>query len=145
MLHTKLAHKFVEEMPETLAPGTLYVSMRYATVLHLCCCGCGCEVVTPLSPVQWRVSFDGESITLDPSVGSWALPCRSHYVIRNGQVIQALPWTEEEVQQGHDKQKRARSTYFGTDVEEPQKSTATSAVTTPSWVRRLINLVRRGS
>jgi hypothetical protein len=142
MMYTTIAHKFVEEMPQSLEPGTLYVSTRYATVLHLCCCGCGSEVVTPLSPVQWRVSFDGETITLDPSVGSWALPCRSHYVIRNGQVIEALPWSEEEVQQGQVNQRRARRNYYGSGVGEARKPTAPIAVPQLSWVRRILNLFR---
>ncbi|MDH2356437.1 DUF6527 family protein [Bradyrhizobium sp. SSUT112] len=24
--------------------------------MHLCCCGCGREVVTPLTPAQWRLT-----------------------------------------------------------------------------------------
>jgi hypothetical protein len=61
--------------------GVLYVSPGYATVTHLCCCGCGAEVVTPLSPTDWKLTFDGVAISLSPSVGNWSLPCRSHYFI----------------------------------------------------------------
>jgi hypothetical protein len=143
MLYTKLKHQFVNEMPESLQPGTLYVSVRYATVLHLCCCGCGSEVVTPLSPVQWRVGFDGETISLDPSVGSWDLPCRSHYVIRNGQIIEALPWSEEQVLQGQVNQKRARRNFYGSENEEPPEPTAAIAGPKLSWGRRILGLFRR--
>jgi hypothetical protein len=142
MLYNDVTHKFVDEVPERLEPGTLYVSMRYATALHLCCCGCGSEVVTPLSPVQWRVTFDGETITLDPSVGSWALPCRSHYVIRNGHVIEALPWSEEEVRQGQVNQKRARKHYYGSDVEVSQERAVQIALPQLSWGRRILDLFR---
>jgi hypothetical protein len=110
--HRKLDHRFVEDIPETLEPGVLYVSMRYATAIHLCCCGCEREVVTPFSPAQWKMTFDGEGVSLHPSIGSWALPCRSHYVIRNGQVIVAPQWSDEEVEYGRLKDKSARSAYY---------------------------------
>ena len=58
--------------------------MRYATAVHLCCCGCKREVVTPLSPAQWRLTFDGENVSLHPSIGSGALPSRSHYFLKRG-------------------------------------------------------------
>jgi len=77
-----LAPRFVESIPEALEGDVLYVSMTFATAIHLCACGCGREVVTPLSPTDWKLWFDGEHVTLDPSVGNWNFPCRSHYWIR---------------------------------------------------------------
>ena len=112
--YRRLDHQFVEDIPETLEPGILYVSLRYATALHLCCCGCKREVVTPLSPAQWRMTFDGESVSLDPSIGSWGLPCRSHYVVSKGRVIEAAQWSDEEVEDGRLKDRAARSAYFET-------------------------------
>ncbi len=64
----------------------LYVSIEFTTVVHKCCCGCGREVVTPLSPTDWKLTFDGVSISLHPSIGSWNLPCQSHYWIRHNRV-----------------------------------------------------------
>jgi len=65
-----LTHEFVEFVPRELRQGVLYVSIPYATVIHMCCCGCGQQVVTPLAPSQWTLSFDGKSISLHPSVGN---------------------------------------------------------------------------
>ena len=79
-------HQFVDLVPETLSEGVLYVSMVYATVIHKCCCGCGNKVVTPLGPKQWMLTFDGQSISLSPSVGNWNYPCRSHYLICSSNV-----------------------------------------------------------
>jgi hypothetical protein len=73
---------FVESAPDQLEEGVLYVSTTYASAMHLCCCGCGTEVITPLSPARWSITFDGETISLWPSVGNWSQPCRSHYIIR---------------------------------------------------------------
>ncbi len=73
---TRLGPEFVTTMPESLLPGVLYVSMEYATVIHLCACGCGSEAVTPLSPTDWSMRYDGVAVTLHPSVGNWSFPCR---------------------------------------------------------------------
>lgn len=98
MMRTRtLEHRFVRSIPRELEGGILYVSMEYATVVHSCCCGCGEQVVTPLSPTDWRMIYDGESVSLMPSIGNWQLPCRSHYVIRRGRVIEAGPWSPEQV------------------------------------------------
>lgn len=85
-----LVHSFVGCIPERLAPGTIYVSTSYATVVHLCACGCGIEVVTPIGPGDWRMGWNGCSITLEPSIGSEGLVCRSHYRIRDG-LVEWLP------------------------------------------------------
>ena len=81
-----LRHEFVENAPEVLEPDTLYVSIPFATVLHSCACGCGHEVVTPLSPSGWALTYDGVSVSLSPSIGNWNFPCRSHYVIAHDKV-----------------------------------------------------------
>jgi hypothetical protein len=78
-----MQHKFVEFVPEDIQPNTLYVSVEYGTAVHKCCCGCGEEVVTPLTPTDWKLKFDGESVSLAPSIGNWSFKCRSHYFIRN--------------------------------------------------------------
>src|SRR6266436_4735734 len=94
---TTLAHEFVEYIPDELKDGTLYVSMPFATVAHKCCCGCGKEVVTPLSPTDWKLIFDGKSISLDPSIGNWSFECQSHYWIRGSTVKWAQQWSREEI------------------------------------------------
>ena len=113
MLLTSLEHRFMSVIPEELEPGILYVSMEYATAAHSCCCGCGEEIVTPFTPTDWRMQFDGETISLNPSVGSWTLPCRSHYVIKRGKVIEAGPWSDEKIQAERHRDKRAKQQYYG--------------------------------
>lgn len=79
-----ITHQYVEYIPERLQPGVLYISKRFRTASHLCCCGCGLKVVTPLNPAKWSLSDHGSSVSLSPSVGNWSFPCRSHYlIIRN--------------------------------------------------------------
>jgi hypothetical protein len=96
----QLRHEFVETIPDRLDDGVIYVSVSYATVLHLCCCGCGSEVVTPLSPDSWSVTFDGQSVSLRPSIGNWSFPCRSHYWIDRNTVRWEIGWDQEEEGKG---------------------------------------------
>jgi hypothetical protein len=94
MNQTRFQHKFVDQVPEMLECGVLYISLSFSTSIHLCACGCGNEVVTPLSADDWVVIFDGENASLYPSIGNWSFPCKSHYWIRHGSVVVAESWTE---------------------------------------------------
>jgi hypothetical protein len=114
-----LAHEFVEFIPDVLEEEKIYVSMEYATVVHKCCCGCGKEVVTPLSPTDWKLIFNGKTISLDPSIGNWGFPCRSHYWIRNNRVKWAEQWTQARIEAGRAHDRWAKERYF-TGAEAPQ-------------------------
>ena len=111
-----LRHEFVEFMPDAIEEGTLYVSMEYATVIHKCCCGCGNKVVTPLSPTDWKLIYDGRAITLDPSIGNWGFACRSHYWIKGDKVRWSTQWTRDEVEAGRRQDISAKERYLGTAV-----------------------------
>jgi Family of unknown function (DUF6527) len=113
MHHTRLEHRFVKQLPERLEASVLYISMEYATAAHCCCCGCGEEVVTPFTPTDWSMTFDGETISLSPSIGNWNFACRSHYFIRCGQVIKASTWDDEQVKNSRQKDKAAKAIYYG--------------------------------
>ena len=107
-----LAHEFVKAIPDELEERTLYVSMDYATVVHKCCCGCGREVVTPLSPTDWKLIYDGELISLIPSIGNWSFECRSHYWIARSTVRRARQWSEEKVEAGRARDRRAKEKQY---------------------------------
>ncbi len=112
MQYTVLKHQFVKNLPDRLDPGVLYISIEYATVAHLCCCGCGVEVVTPLTPTDWNMTFDGETISLWPSVGNWNDACRSHYVVRRSKVISALPWSDRRIEAEWQRDRNAKGRYY---------------------------------
>jgi hypothetical protein len=119
----------------------LYVSLEFGSVAHSCCCGCGEEVVTPLTPTDWNITYDGETVTLHPSVGSWTLSCRSHYVIRRNRVIEAPGWSEAQVAAERRRDREAKARYFEQDasapVAQPQNEPTETPPATPPWWHRL--------
>lgn len=125
MRYTRLKHQFVTHLPAPLEPGVLYISIEYATVAHLCCCGCGTEVVTPLTPTDWKMTFDGESISLWPSVGNWNDACRSHYVIERGQVIAAPAWSDQRIEAEWWRDRAAKERHFAMRGESRTDGLAT--------------------
>ena len=130
MKQIQLLPRFVEFIPEELEDGILYVSMEYRTTAHLCCCGCGNAVYLPLNPTQWRITFDGDSVWLEPSVGSWSLPCRSHYWIRANRILWAEQWTTDRVEQSRALGQSSRDNYFASPLPPSSSPTVSPMPTT---------------
>lgn len=125
----KLRHEFVETIPNSLAEGTLYISIAYATAIHKCCCGCGNEVVTPLSPTDWKLTFDGETVSLDPSIGNWSFTCQSHYWIDGNIVHWASRWSKKQIEAGRKRDRIAKNQYFKNRRASPIESTSADSDT----------------
>ncbi len=116
-----LTHVFVEYIPNHLTGGVIYISIPFATVVHRCCCGCGNEVVTPLGPTDWKLTFDGESISLYPSIGNWNFECKSHYWIIRNKVQWARRYSPYDIEVGRDADRSEKSKFY-----ENEKMTASS-------------------
>lgn len=108
----KLTHKFVKNVPDKLEDGIIYISLDYNMAIHKCCSGCGMEVATPLSPTDWKLIYDGETISLYPSIGNWSLPCRSHYWITKDEVKWAPKWSRKQVKEGREEEVLDKDEYY---------------------------------
>ncbi len=135
-----LRHEFVDFVPENLEEGVLYVSIPYATASHRCCCGCGHEVVTPLTPTDWSMSFNGISVSLDPSIGNWSFPCKSHYWIEHGKINWATKWSSERVEQGRSWDQTRKESYYGKSDRPELLDQLTDP---PSWLSRFFKRMNR--
>lgn len=107
-----MRHEFVEFIPCELEEGVLYISIPYTTAVHNCCCGCGNRVVTPLTPADWKFSYDGEAVWLSPSIGNWNFPCQSHYWIKRSRISWAGQWSAEEIASGRKRDQLAKQRHF---------------------------------
>jgi hypothetical protein len=104
-----LRPEFVRSIPEKLEEGVIYVSIPYTTAIHLCACGCGREVITPISPTDWKLTFDAETVSLDPSIGNWSFPCQSHYWLRRNQIRWERQMTREQIDAGRAANRRRKA------------------------------------
>lgn len=79
---------YCESIPEHLESGKIYISEKYKTASHLCACGCGNIVVTPLSGgTVWKLNKNADgTISLSGSIGNKYFECKSHYFIENNAI-----------------------------------------------------------
>lgn len=128
-----MTHKFVDRIPDLLEDKVLYVSIEYETVIHKCACGCGSEVVTPLSPADWSLTFNGETISLDPSIGNWSLDCKSHYWIRNNKIVWSSKWSADEIKKVKASDFEAKKEHFERNNEKANKQKKESKEIKSLW------------
>lgn len=108
-----IRHEFVDFVPEVVEEGVLYVSIPYTTATHKCACGCGEIVVTPIKPTDWTLTWNGDTVSMSPSIGNWSFPCQSHYFIEENKIIWARKWSASEIRTGRAYDKIAKDRYYG--------------------------------
>jgi len=83
----KFKIKFVNKVPKDLLERVLYICLEHGIIVHKCACGCGEKTVTPLDKEHgWIMKYDGQTITLRPSIGNFSIPCKSHYYITENKI-----------------------------------------------------------
>lgn len=127
----KLQH--VHYMPKTLEFGVLYVSKEFKTASHLCACGCGLRVNTPLKPTEWTLQEASDGVSLYPSIGNWQQPCKSHYWINKGEVKWSNQWTAEQISMGRMYEEKRRVDYF----ERQEASKENIFKSFMCWIKKL--------
>jgi hypothetical protein len=110
----------VHYMPKELESGVLYVAEEFGTAAHLCACGCGSKIRTPIGATEWEVEETAWGPSLRPSVGNWQKPCHSHYWIREGEVIWSERWSPEEIAAGRAQEEALRTAYYDALCERPR-------------------------
>ncbi|HJE67209.1 DUF6527 family protein [Pseudomonas oryzihabitans] len=113
-----LTPQFVLSFPQELEPGELYLAMEFATAAHLCACGCGNKVITPFSPTDWQLLFDGETVSLKPSIGNWSFKCRSHYWVRSGRIEWAGDMSQAAINAGRKSDAEAKALVKSSRLED---------------------------
>ena len=121
-----MQHRFVEIIPDAVEDGVLYISLKYCTAIHKCACGCGNEVVTPISPTDWKLIFDGKTVSLSPSIGNWSFNCQSHYWIKRNEIVYAREWDKEEIQFGRTNDEKRKAKYYNKENESVSSVTKRS-------------------
>jgi hypothetical protein len=135
---TSYTHRFIETLPDNLDEGVLFVSVKYSTCAHRCMCGCGREVVTPIHPTKWILIFDGVTVSLKPSIGSWSLACQSHYWLNGGQVIWVDLFSDEEIDAVRARDVEAQNEYYKPRVSTPEIGRHQKQPSQAGWWQRMM-------
>lgn len=104
--------EYVEFIPKALEDGVLYISRKFKTASHPCCCGCGTKIVTPLRETEYSLIDRRGVISLHPSIGNWIHPCQSHYWIRDNRVLWAGAMSRAEIHLGRACDDAIKKAYF---------------------------------
>lgn len=102
----------VHYLPKELEVGILYVSIEFGVAGHLCACGCGNKIITPLGETEWSFKNENDKPTLFPSIGNWQLPCKAHYWIERGKIHWSYQFTNEEIIAGNINEELKRKKYY---------------------------------
>jgi hypothetical protein len=124
----------VHYMPMELSPGILYVSEEFNVAGHLCPCGCGNKIITPLTPTEWSFAVDEGKPSLYPSIGNWQLPCRSHYWIIAGEIEWSHQWTDKQIKAGRMAEEKRRRSYYENINSKHEKGSFFKRVS--SWFKQ---------
>lgn len=135
----RLTLRRVHYMPKKLEPGILYVSEEFDVAGHLCACGCGNKVMTPLGPTEWSFTDTPKGPSLRPSIGSWQLPCRSHYWIDGGRIEWSSAWSSAQVERGRRAEEERRREYY--ESRKPKKEFAAARI--KRWLDWVLSWFRR--
>jgi hypothetical protein len=117
MTSSAVRHEFVNLIPDELVEGTLYVSIPYAIAVHKCMSGCGLDVVTPLSPTDWELISDGETVSLFTLGWKLELALRVPLLDTTGSRAVAPRWSREEIARGRARDAAAKESYFATRLQ----------------------------
>ena len=71
-----------------------------------------------MAPAEWKLTYDGRTISLAPSIGNWSFRCRSHYWIDEGSVRWAAGFSEDEVALVRQEARDRRAGYYQTKRAE---------------------------
>ncbi|AJW71752.1 DUF6527 family protein [Nitrosopumilus adriaticus] len=113
MKRKMIRHKFVDLIPDMVEEGVIYISIPFSTATHKCVCGCGEIIVTPIKPTDWEIIWNGDTVSLNPSIGNWSLPCQSHYWIEENKIIWSRKWNDLEIEIGREKDTVAKAKHYG--------------------------------
>jgi Family of unknown function (DUF6527) len=135
---TSIRPEFVEFVPTELEDGVLYISTTYRTAVHRCACGCGSKITTPIRPPRWRFTYDGETVSLYPSIGNWSYPCQSHYWIEHNRIEWAPKWSQARITAGRARDRADRQRYY-----RRVEAKSTSSAKPDEGDKKNVGLIRR--
>lgn len=126
---TKINLKRVHFIPGEISEGILYYSEEYDIAVHICPCGCGNRIYTPIGPTDWEISINQTNVTLFPSISNWQ-QCKSHYWIVDGRFDLSEPVSYRQAKNRWKSQEKWSKKYY-------------ASLYPKSWTETLASLFRK--
>jgi len=120
--------KRVDRLPSVVDENVVYVCDEYEIAALKCACGCGHTVTLLLDDGHQVRDVEGFA-DISPSIGVWDAACKSHFWIRQGNVIWGRTFSEHEI-------RAAMGEQLSRHLELTQLSRP--------WYKRLANWITRG-
>jgi len=79
--------------------------------------------------------FDGDTVSLYPSIGNWNFPCRSHYWIRYDHVEWAEDWPKWKVEAVAVRDEREKALFYDTQADDDSKNNQRAKMQKSFWAR----------
>lgn len=121
-MSNNLQHKFVQTIPEHIESGVLYISTEFRMSSHKCGCGCGERIDILFSPTDWELIFNGETVSIYPSIGNWNYKCQSHYYITENKFVFAPKWTKKQISDGRKRDLHRKDKHYSNDKQKTLKN-----------------------
>ncbi len=97
----------------------------------------------PVGADRVAESYDGETVTLAPSVGNWSFACKSHYVIRRNEVFWLPRMSREKIDAGRERDRCDKEAYFQDVPVVGDGADDRARRSRAAWWRRLLRLLAR--
>ena len=91
--------------------------------------------MTPLSPTDWKLIFDGESISLDPSIGNRSFARKSHYWIRRNKVRWDDRWSQDEIDAVRFHERLVKENYYASEKQNATSRAGKAPKDQPAQVK----------
>ncbi|WP_221416090.1 DUF6527 family protein [Sphingomonas kyeonggiensis] len=137
----RLKTVFVDEIPEILEDGVLYVSRACKVALHNCACGCGEEVSTPLVATEYNLTMEGNDASVWPSVGNHDFARASHYVIQQGRIVWAGQMSRGAIEKGLQRDRELKRPNVSAAPVRPPSITIWSLRRIWNWLKTMCSTI----
>ena len=105
--------RFVESIPPGRPPaGEFLISIKYGMGVLRCPCGCGNTMDVNIEPHRWSIKWDGEHISVCPSISSDWMGCRSHYWVRRNRIVWGYPISRTAEEKKEKEEAKARERIY---------------------------------
>lgn len=90
------------------------------------------------------MKFNGEAVSISPSIGNWSFACQSHYILDGGRVHWAGRWSRERIELGRLLDRERKERHYDSQVVPSFSPVAQGGGERASLVARFVRWLTGG-